>query len=84
MTASRATGRLATTVGANIKAAREAMGLTQRQLADLVNGVDSMAVSRWERGMHRPTDDNLFALADVLDQDPGWFYAEHHRAAAIG
>lgn len=65
----------------NIKAAREAKGWTQRKLADLV-GVDTLAVSRWERGVATPNRDNLQALAEKLDVTVGWLYTDHGRAAA--
>jgi len=44
-----------------IVAVREALNLTQAQLAEKL-GVDSMTVSRWERGTIRPGADSLKAL----------------------
>lgn len=44
-----------------IVAVREALNLTQVQLAGKL-GVDSMTVSRWERGAIRPGADSLKAL----------------------
>jgi transcriptional regulator with XRE-family HTH domain len=75
---SQATSRPATTLGANIKRARLAAGLTQRQLADRVD-VDPMMVSKWERGWHRPSEENLIALTRELGRDMAWLYTE--RAA---
>ncbi len=43
-------------LGRAIKRRREALGLTQRQLADLVNVEEAQTVSRWERGLNSPTD----------------------------
>ena len=40
---------------------REALGLTQKELADKL-GVDKMSVSRWERGAIRPSEESLKAL----------------------
>lgn len=40
---------------------REALGLTQKELADKL-GVDKMSVSRWERGAIRPGEESLAAL----------------------
>lgn len=44
---------------------RKAMGMTQRQLADLLK-VSVMAVSAWERGEKNPAAGRLPALASVL------------------
>lgn len=68
-------------IGANLRAARAAAGLTQRQLAERI-GTDSFQVSRWERGANRPQDETLTALADALSIDLAAFYAEPERAAA--
>lgn len=82
MATSRASGHLATTIGANIRARREAAGLTQRALARRLVGVETtMTVSRWERGRHSPSGANLGALADALDCDIADFYANHEEAA---
>lgn len=48
--------------------ARKAKGLTQAQLAPLVE-VESGQVSRWERGLSLPTDRNLDRLANALKVD---------------
>ncbi len=40
---------------------REALGMTQQQLGDAI-GVDSMTVSRWERGTLRPSAESLAGL----------------------
>lgn len=64
-------------VGANIRAAREERHLTQRQLGTLVNDTDGNAVSRWERGAHRPSDENLVLLSRALDREIAWFYRDH-------
>lgn len=68
-------------VAANIKAAREAQGLVQREVAARLE-MDSVAVSRWERGKVMPTLTNLSRLADVLDRDVAWFYVDHDQVAA--
>jgi transcriptional regulator with XRE-family HTH domain len=69
------------TVARNIRVARDAKGLTQRELARQVNGVDTLAVSRWERGSSMPSPGNLLALAAALDRAPGWFYSDLQEAA---
>lgn len=73
---SQAPNDLRTTVAANIRKARNAKGLTQRQLAGLVNDVDPLAVSRWERGVSLPLSENLEALAAALDRTVAWFYTD--------
>ena len=67
---------LAETIGQNIKAARKARGLRQRDLARLCGDLDPQAVSRWERGQV-PSHKSLLFLAHVLERDPSWFYGEH-------
>ncbi len=82
MMTSQATKDLKATVADNIRTARRAQGWTQRELAARVNEVDSMAVSRWERGTSIPNPTNMAALADALSVDPGWLYTDHERTAA--
>jgi transcriptional regulator with XRE-family HTH domain len=78
---SQATGDLRATIATNIRAARLAADLTQAQLAAVL-GIESMAVSKWERGRHAPSGSNLLALAEHLHQPVSWFYTEHTRKAA--
>lgn len=75
---------LAPIVGANIKRQRLAMGMTQREFAAAVNGLDTLAISRWERGVSLPRQDNLQALAQVTGREVAWFYKdrEPERKAA--
>lgn len=68
-------------MGTNIRSAREAAGLAQRQLGDLI-GVDGSDISRYERGIVRPGDDRLIRLADVLERDVSWFYGDHEPPVA--
>lgn len=78
---SQDTGHIKSTVGANIRAGRDRIGLGQRQLGGLVNGVDGQTVSRWERGLVMPSTENLIALADAFDVPVAWFYVDHGDAA---
>jgi transcriptional regulator with XRE-family HTH domain len=78
---SQAPGAFATTIGQNIRAARKAAGMTQRQLANKLD-TDPVLVSKWERARHRPNDENLFALARECGVEPSWFYMDHEREAA--
>ena len=73
--ASQVRRQLALTIGRNIKAARDAKGLTQRDLAEAID-TDSFSVSRWERGAHKPSDDALAALAAALEMPLSDFFTE--------
>lgn len=53
------------TVGCNLKAAREARGLTQKQVGDAL-GVTNRDVSRWENGKVEPGAQYRQMLADEL------------------
>lgn len=48
--------------GADLRCAREELGLSQAELARLF-GVDVMTISRWERGESRITAPGAIALA---------------------
>jgi transcriptional regulator with XRE-family HTH domain len=48
-----------------LRAAREAAGLSQSQLAREL-GVESQTVSRWERGVAKPPLDTIVRLASAL------------------
>lgn len=75
--------QIGATVGANIRSARKAANLTQRQLAQRVNDVDPLAVSRWERGESRPNDMNFAALAATFGVPIAWFYMDHSTDGAV-
>lgn len=76
MTPSGATSSIATTLAANIKAARAESGLSQSKFGRLID-IDTQVVSAWERGLYRPNDTNLLRLAEVTGHDVAWFYTEH-------
>lgn len=82
MATSSATRQLSATVAQNLQAARRTAEMTQSQLARAVGLNDAMAVSRWERGVHLPSRENLVTAAEVLGRDPAWFYTEHGRDTA--
>lgn len=63
--ASRHSSAIRTAIAANIRAARKAQGLRQRDLAALLD-TDAMSVSRWERGIARPNAEYEAQLVDVL------------------
>lgn len=54
--------------GKNIRRSRQAMGLTQTQLAELV-GVRQSSVAKWERGINTPRDHQKVAIASALHID---------------
>lgn len=69
-------------VGGNIREAREAKGWTQRELS-IALGVESMSVSRWERGRVLPDPAlTLPRIAEALDTSPSWLLIDHEEDAA--
>ncbi len=50
-------------VGVRVRAARLSVGLTQKQLAESL-GVESITVSRWERGVTMPSLPRLRQIAE--------------------
>lgn len=72
----------APTVGLNLRAARDELELTQRQVAEAV-GVTPADVSRWERGKVEPSARFRFPLAELLfDGDVSALYREPVEKAA--
>lgn len=55
-------------IGARIRERRRELGMTQAEIASAFPSekVTSTYVSRWERGEHRPADDSLDRLAEIL------------------
>jgi transcriptional regulator with XRE-family HTH domain len=64
------TGSLATHdsggVGGRLRVARRSVGLTQKQLAEEL-GVESITVSRWERGVTTPSLPRLRRIAELTE-----------------
>lgn len=54
--------------GQNIARGRELLGLSQRELGELV-GVAQPSVARWESGENTPRDHHKAKLAQALKQD---------------
>jgi len=65
---------------ANVNAAIAATGRTNRSIGDAI-GVTHDQVSKWRRGANGIGFPHLTALADELDLEPSWFYADHEQAA---
>ena len=63
-------------IGARIKMAREAAGITQEQLGQKV-GVTGVTIMRYEKGQREPTFDTLQAIADALDVTTIYLIGHH-------
>ena len=55
-----------TGVGARLRIARRSAGLTQKQLAERLE-VESITVSRWERGVTSPSLPRLRRIAEITE-----------------
>ncbi len=53
------------TIGENIKRLRRSRGMTQEQLAEILN-ISNAAISKWERGDSFPDITMLFPIADYF------------------
>ena len=53
-------------VGGRLRIARRSVGLTQKQLAEQL-GVESITVSRWERGVTSPSLPRLRRIAELTE-----------------
>lgn len=76
----QAATQLKTTIGLNLRAARTAQHLTQRELAQALD-TDAFQVSRWEVGRIRPSDATLIRMAEVLGVEYAWLLTEQEQAA---
>lgn len=56
-------------IGNRIRKYREAKGISQIQLADLI-GVSNSRISNWEQGLNRPDADILASLCQALEVSP--------------
>lgn len=53
-------------MGGRLRTARRSAGLTQKQLAEAI-GVESITVSRWERGVTSPSLPRLRRIAEMTE-----------------
>lgn len=75
---------LAQRVGERIRARREELGLSQRQVADrMPDAVSNQHVSNWERAVNQPSPRYLPKLAEALEVDIGYFHIAPASAPAI-
>jgi transcriptional regulator with XRE-family HTH domain len=69
-------------VARNVQRARIERGLTQEQIGERMDPpVARNWVGMWERGSRRPNEFHLLQIAEILQRDIGWFYAEHNGAS---
>lgn len=69
-------------LGKNIRRARLAAGLNQRELADKLGPATSnQHVSNWERAVNKPSERNLGRIAEALSKPIAWFYEDHEQPA---
>lgn len=68
-------------VGDRLRELREAAGLSQRELADLISVRDA-TVSRYETGKAQLKADDLYRVAGALGVHPAEFYVELPAEAA--
>lgn len=66
---------VAAVIGERIRFYRKVHQLTQGALAAQVN-VTQPALSQWERGVTMPSRPTQFVLADKLQVDRSWLFAE--------
>lgn len=55
------------TMGERIRKAREAKGLLQSQLAELVPVKSGSVISNWEKNINKPDADKIVRLCQILD-----------------
>jgi transcriptional regulator with XRE-family HTH domain len=60
-------------VGARMRERRIMLGLTQQEMADLI-GVTYQQAHKYERGINRISAGRLFAVAQILGVDVGYFF----------
>ena len=63
-------------IGARLRQFREARGLSQRQLAELLH-IGNIRISNWEQGSSRPDADMLSDLCTVLNVSPSELLGLH-------
>lgn len=62
-------------LGERIKEARLAKGLTQKQLAEMLNTTDA-TVNRYEKGVRNPDPETLETIADILEVSMDYLFGK--------
>lgn len=62
--------------GKRIKERREQLGLSQKELADLI-GVSAGAIGSWEVELTSPKEANFRKLFEVLDCEPNFIFQDY-------
>ena len=70
-------------IGSRLRRAREAAGLTLRELAAQVGLRDHTVILKYERGKTAPTITRLHALAQALGVTPSALLATHDESVAL-
>lgn len=70
-------------IGANLKAARENMGLSQTQLGEML-GTTQNTVWRWENDRITPDDDTKLKLAQILNVSVAYLMGENDSLTPKG
>ncbi len=69
-------------LGQRIKACRQAAGISQEKVAELV-GVSRQAVTKWETGQSAPSTENLFKLAEIFGTTVDLILTDGQEPAAV-
>ena len=70
-------------IGSRLREAREARGLTQRELARQV-GVTGAAIANYEAGTSHPKEQVLYRLLDALGVDANYLFQDCCRSGGWG
>ena len=63
-------------IGHRIRLRRQALGLTQQEIADLAGFAGGgTTVRHWEAGRRYPSTAQVLTLARILGRSPGWLLA---------
>lgn len=69
-------------IGKRIKAAREAAGLSAKELADKI-GISQTRLSNWEQGINRPMADHIAVIASALGVSTDTLLGTTSQAASV-